>query len=122
MQFQGPLQPGVDTGGETYRTGNTKENLGVRNKRSRVKSGMWENTVSFLLCQAASSILDLSSFLLSSAVTWTGSLLQAAGGNHFVKIPTVCCVASWLWKLTSAVWGAFRRCCCLRVPGLLPFL
>lgn len=93
MQFQGPLQPGVDTGGEAYRTGNVKENLGMRNKRSSVKSGMWENTVSFLLCQAPSSILDFSSFLLSSAVTWTSSLLQAVGGNHFVKIPTVRCVA-----------------------------
>ena len=52
MQFQGPVQPGVDIAGETCREGNVKESLDVRSKRSIVKSGMWGNVVCFRLCEA----------------------------------------------------------------------
>lgn len=64
-----------------------KESLGVRNKRSAVKSGMRGNPVFPALPGSHPSILDFSLFLLSSAASWTSSLLQAVGGNHFVKIP-----------------------------------
>lgn len=67
MQFHGPVQPGVDIEGETCREGNVKASLGVRNKRSIVKSGMWGNVVCFRLCEApilALLILAYSSCLL----------------------------------------------------------
>lgn len=43
------------------------------------------------------SILDFSLFLLSSAASWTSSLLQAVGGNHFVKIPLCIVWQSGSW-------------------------
>ena len=69
MQFHGPVQPGVDIEGETCREGNVKASLGVRNKRSIVKSGMWGDVMCFWLCEApipALLILAYSSCLLQT--------------------------------------------------------
>ena len=49
---QSSVKPGVDIGGETYREGNVKESLGVRNQTSSVKSWMWGNGVRFWLGEA----------------------------------------------------------------------